>query len=158
AGAAAPRQDGRAVLGCCRHGGAYVVVVERHHDPERHDPVRAGVRRVERAGLRVEAHLALHRGPEIALELAAVRLPHPAAAGGRVSEGKRIVRGCLALHGPGYRERTSTLACVEPGVERLTSLMLSQAVLIPNLVGTFVFALSGGIAGVKERVDVFGLA
>lgn len=36
--------------------------------------------------------------------------------------------------------------------------MLSQAVLIPNLVGTFVFALSGGIAGVKERVDVFGLA
>lgn len=30
--------------------------------------------------------------------------------------------------------------------------------LIPNLVGTFVFALSGGVAGVKGKVDMFGLA
>src|SRR5690554_1109541 len=47
---------------------------------------------------------------------------------------------------------------VEPGVERMTAVLLSQAVLIPNLVGTFVFALSGGVAGVKGRVDLFGLA
>lgn len=47
---------------------------------------------------------------------------------------------------------------MEPGVESLTALLLSQAVLVPNLVGTFVFALSGGVAGVKGRVDLFGLA
>jgi len=47
---------------------------------------------------------------------------------------------------------------VEPGIDRLTAVLLSQAVLIPNLVGTFVFALSGGVAGVKGRVDLFGLA
>ena len=52
----------------------------------------------------------------------------------------------------------STLAAVEPGLERLTAVLLSQAVLIPNLIGTFVFAISGGVAGVKERVDIFGLA
>lgn len=40
----------------------------------------------------------------------------------------------------------------------MTAVLLSQAVLIPNLVGTFVFALSGGVAGVKGRVDLFGLA
>src|SRR5690606_12498257 len=38
------------------------------------------------------------------------------------------------------------------------AVLLSQSVLIPNLVGTFVFALSGGVAGVKARVDLFGLA
>lgn len=37
-------------------------------------------------------------------------------------------------------------------------MLLSQAVLIPNLIGTFVFAISGGVAGVKGRVDIFGLA
>jgi len=47
---------------------------------------------------------------------------------------------------------------VEPGVERMTAVLLSQAVLVPNLIGTFVFALSGGVAGVKGRVDLFGLA
>jgi uncharacterized membrane protein YeiH len=47
---------------------------------------------------------------------------------------------------------------VEHGVERMTAVLLSQAVLVPNLVGTFVFALSGGVAGVKGRVDLFGLA
>lgn len=57
--------------------------------------------------------------------------------------------------GPG---RPSTLACVEPGVERLTAVLLNETVLIPNLIGTFVFAISGGVAGVKERVDIFGLS
>ncbi|HEX7041180.1 MAG TPA: trimeric intracellular cation channel family protein [Trueperaceae bacterium] len=47
---------------------------------------------------------------------------------------------------------------MEHGVERMTAVLLSQAVLVPNLVGTFVFALSGGVAGVKGRVDLFGLA
>ncbi len=45
-----------------------------------------------------------------------------------------------------------------PGSDALTNVLLSQAVLIPNLVGTFVFALSGAVAGVKGRVDLFGLA
>lgn len=36
--------------------------------------------------------------------------------------------------------------------------MLTQWVLVPNLIGTFVFALSGGVAGVKGKVDLFGLA
>jgi len=36
---------------------------------------------------------------------------------------------------------------VEAGLDALTNVLLSQSVLIPNLVGTFVFALSGGVAG-----------
>ncbi len=47
---------------------------------------------------------------------------------------------------------------MEAGLEALTNVLLSQSVLIPNLVGTFVFALSGGVAGVKGKVDLFGLA
>lgn len=47
---------------------------------------------------------------------------------------------------------------MNPGPDSLSAVLLSQAVLIPNLIGTFVFALSGGVAGVKGRVDVFGLA
>ena len=43
-------------------------------------------------------------------------------------------------------------------MERLTAVLLNEAVLIPNLIGTFVFAISGGVAGVKERVDIFGLS
>jgi uncharacterized membrane protein YeiH len=61
----------------------------------------------------------------------------------------------LALPAPSAR---IAFVGVEPGVERMTAVLLSQAVLIPNLVGTFVFALSGGVAGVKGRVDLFGLA
>ncbi|HEX7000350.1 MAG TPA: trimeric intracellular cation channel family protein [Trueperaceae bacterium] len=47
---------------------------------------------------------------------------------------------------------------MEAGLDALTDVLLSQSVLIPNLVGTFVFALSGGVAGVKGKVDMFGLA
>jgi len=36
--------------------------------------------------------------------------------------------------------------------------LLNQVTLVPNLIGTFVFALSGGVAGVKGKVDLFGLA
>lgn len=36
--------------------------------------------------------------------------------------------------------------------------LLTQITLVPNLIGTFVFALSGGVAGVKGKVDLFGLA
>ena len=47
---------------------------------------------------------------------------------------------------------------MEAGLDALTNVLLSQSVLIPNLVGTFVFALSGGVAGVKGKVDLFGLS
>src|SRR5690606_6044281 len=55
-------------------------------------------------------------------------------------------------------QRTVRLSLVNPGPDSLSAVLLSQAVLIPNLIGTFVFAISGGVAGVKGRVDIFGLA
>ena len=47
---------------------------------------------------------------------------------------------------------------MNPGPDSLSAVLLSQNVLIPNLIGTFVFAISGGVAGVRGRVDIFGLA
>ncbi len=48
------------------------------------------------------------------------------------------------------------------GVEALNALAefkayVASTLLVLDLIGTFVFALSGGAAGVKERVDLFGV-
>src|SRR5690606_2500844 len=70
--AAAAGEDRRAVPRGGAHGGADVVLVERHHDADRRDAVGAGTGGAGGAGLGVEAHLALDRGPQVALEGAGV--------------------------------------------------------------------------------------
>ncbi len=35
--------------------------------------------------------------------------------------------------------------------------LVDELLVVPDLTGTFVFALSGGTAGVKHRLDLFGI-
>ena len=54
---------------------------------------------------------------------------------------------------PGLSERAGRVRCVRSGPATAMNTLL----LLLDLLGTFVFALSGAIAGVKRRLDLFGV-
>src|ERR1044072_6415623 len=66
-------------------------------------------------------------------------------------------------HGaPGIRRRSLELIQPSARHDALNALAAFQAyaartLLVLDLIGTFVFALSGAVAGVRERLDLFGV-